>query len=74
MAIGRMDVVSIGSCGVCNGKGLDPRNRKNKCPGCLGSGNQDICNSCGEPMPCPGTRADVIDQQICSASRNIEIK
>lgn len=63
--IGRMDVVAGGPCKHCKGTGRDPKKRKRPCPSCDGSKVQLVCKSCGEDMPCSGTRDDVFDQGYC---------
>ncbi len=62
--IGRMDLELAGNCGVCFGRKRNPKKRKEKCPKCHGTGRKTICTSCGEEMPCGGTRT-IFDQSYC---------
>jgi len=64
--LGRTDTERRGECVVCKGKRRDPRNRKLQCPGCLGTGKNLVCQSCGYDMPCPGTSDNILDQTFCS--------
>ena len=66
--IGRLDVVLFGICRECNGKKVDRKNRKRKCPKCHGSGMKTVCNSCGNEMPCSGT-GEWLDQTWCELKK-----
>lgn len=68
----RSDVAWTGTCRTCLGNGRDPKKRTRKCPGCHGDGKAAVCQSCGEHMPCPGTRLDVMDQGSCDQTRRAE--
>jgi DnaJ-class molecular chaperone len=61
----RLDVRPGGPCAHCDGKGTDPKKRKRPCPVCHGSKVKLVCESCGEDMPCSGTRDDILDQTYC---------
>jgi len=64
--IERTDTERRGECSVCKGKRRDPQNRKLQCPGCLGTGLNLVCKSCGYNMPCPGTNPMIPDQTLCT--------
>ena len=59
----RLDLESR-ECSNCHGSGKDPKKRTRKCPICYGSGKELYCSTCGNKMPCPGTR-DLLDQGNC---------
>lgn len=63
---GRLDVIRDGICPDCCGKKVNRRNRKQKCPTCLGDGKKSICQTCGYDMPCPGTNNNIFDQTYCN--------
>jgi len=63
--MGRIDVRLSGFCKLCGGTGRDPKKRKRTCPKCFGSKMTLVCESCGEDMPCSGTRDDIFDQTYC---------
>ncbi len=63
--IGRQDLIKVGRCTLCKGEGRDPKCRKRKCSKCFGDGKKLVCGTCGEDMPCFGTRNDVFDQSSC---------
>jgi len=62
--IGRMDLI-YRTCPNCHGNGEDPRKRTRMCPKCHGYGKAHFCKTCGEAMPCSGTRTDMLDQSYC---------
>ena len=63
--IGRTDVFNDATCLACNGTGRDRKKRSRKCPDCFGDGKALVCRTCGERMPCSGTRSDIMDQGVC---------
>lgn len=44
--------VDFAICPNCRGKKANPRNRKQLCPTCGGTGDIRVCKKCGEKIPC----------------------
>lgn len=59
---GRMDV-KVEEC-PCNGDDKE-------CDACGGTGWMEVCTTCGETMPCTGTKP-IFDQTYCSKSNEEE--